>query len=187
MNDFLFLHCPPAPGCCRSRCLGAAPAGRCPGGRRTVGSGRLHRRCPGYQTPAAQIPAQFSSASLADASQVGELACARLFHRTRTASADHQGPGQQSVTCAPPCLRVEQARAATALRADRVPAGGPGLICSAHAPGDPNFTGRPIASSQHQLGGRPAGDRPVGRVRNMNEAALQTYLAGRRRANAPRP
>ena len=91
---------------------------------------------------------------------------------------------QQSVTCAPPCQAWSRRVPPTALRADRVPGGRPGLICSAiRAPGDLNFTGRPIAwACQHQLGVGfyQLGDRP-GRVRNMNEAALQTYLAARRR------
>lgn len=78
-------------------------------------------------------------------------------------------------------LRVEEARAAFAIqRADQLPtvatqAGGSrGLT-----PGDLNITGRPLYSSQYQVGlGFNAWELDFwGRVRNLKAAALETYLA----------
>lgn len=135
---------------------------------------------PGYQPPAAQIPAQFSSASPADASQVGELAWRDYFTEPELQALITKALANNRDLRAA-MLRVEQARAAYGIsRADRVPAVGLGLDSQrTRMPGDLNFTGRPIVSSQHQLGvGFTSWEIDLwGRVRNMNEAALQTYLA----------
>ncbi len=108
---------------------------------------------PGYQTPAAQIPAQFSSASPADASQVGELAWRDYFTEPELQALITKALANNRDLRAA-MLRVEQARAAYGIsRADRVPAVGLGLDSQrTRVPGDLNFTGRPIVSSQHQLG-----------------------------------
>ncbi|HRM95441.1 MAG TPA: TolC family protein, partial [Alicycliphilus sp.] len=185
MNDFPFSIArrrPAAAG--RGAWAQRLPAGALVAGALVAGALWALAGCttlpPGYQPPAAQIPAQFSSASPADASQVGELAWRDYFTEPELQALITKALANNRDLRAA-MLRVEQARAAYGIsRADRVPAVGLGLDSQrTRVPGDLNFTGRPIVSSQHQLGvGLTSWEIDLwGRVRNMNEAALQTYLA----------
>lgn len=135
---------------------------------------------PGYERPQAQIPAQFTGESAAGASQVGELAWRDYFTEPELQALITKALANNRDLRAA-MLRVEQARAAYGIsRADRVPVVGLGLESQrARVPGDLNLTRQPIIASQHQLGvGFTSWEIDLwGRVRSMNEAALQTYLA----------
>ncbi|MDC8784264.1 efflux transporter outer membrane subunit [Roseateles koreensis] len=78
-------------------------------------------------------------------------------------------------------LRVGQAQAAYGIqRADGLPTLGAGFDATrARVPGDLNLTGRPLLGNQIQLGvGFNSWELDFwGRVRSLNEAALQSYLA----------
>ncbi len=78
-------------------------------------------------------------------------------------------------------LRVEEARAAYGIqRSDRLPTIAAALDAArARVPGDLNVSGRPVVGSQFQLGvGLSSWELDLwGRVRSLNEAALQSYLA----------
>lgn len=135
---------------------------------------------PGYQRPDAQLPAQFTGADQAAESQVAELAWRDYFTEPELqALMDKALANNRDLRAA--MLRVEQARAAYGIsRAERVPVVGLGLESQrARVPGDLNLTRQPIIASQHQLGvGFTSWEIDLwGRVRSMNQAALQTYLA----------
>ena len=78
-------------------------------------------------------------------------------------------------------LRVQEARAAYGIqRADRLPTVAATLDAArAGVPGDLNITGRPMVGNQFQLGvGFSSWEIDFwGRVRSLNEAALENYLA----------
>ena len=135
---------------------------------------------PGYEHPQAQIPAQFTGERTAGASQVGELAWHDYFTEPELQALITKALANNRDLRAA-MLRVEQARAAYGIsRAERVPVVGLGLESQrARVPGDLNLTRQPIIASQHQLGvGFTSWEIDLwGRVRSMNEAALQTYLA----------
>lgn len=145
---------------------------------------------PPYERPDAPMPAQFATAPASGepATQVADLDWRDYF-----TNAELQGLIDKALAnnrdLRSAMLRVDEARAAHGISlADRTPTAGLGLDSQrGRVPGDLSPTGRPLVASQHQLGvGFTSWEIDLwGRVRSMNDAALQTYFAtveGRRAA-----
>ncbi|MBS0467055.1 MAG: efflux transporter outer membrane subunit [Proteobacteria bacterium] len=134
---------------------------------------------PGYERPSAALPAQYADDNAA-ATQVAALAWRNYFNEPELQTLiDRALAGNRDLRAA--MLRVEEARAAYGIsRADRVPTVGLSLQSQrSRVPGDLSLTGSPLLSEQHQLGvGFSNWEIDFwGRIRSLNDAALQTYLA----------
>ena len=136
---------------------------------------------PPYQRPALPVPERYQGAAAAlDTAPAAVLAWRDFSTDARLNALVEQALAHNRDLRAA-VLRVEEARAAFGIqRADRLPAIGAAFDATrARVPGDLNLTGRPIISDQFQLGaGFSSWELDFwGRVRSLNEAALQNYLA----------
>lgn len=176
----------------RHRCPGAcerAPGRGAPsrGRRAALGSalGLALAGCttlaPPYERPALPVPDRFDgvdgttpSTPVAGIGWRDYFADARLRALIEQALV-HNGDLRAAL------LRVEEARAAYGIRrADRLPTVGAAFDAArARVPGDLNITGQPVVGSQFQLGvGLSSWELDLwGRVRSLNDAALQDYLS----------
>ncbi len=134
---------------------------------------------PEYERPQAPLPAQFN-AEQAAATPVAELAWRDYFTAPELQDLIEQAL-ERNRDLRAALLRVQEARAAWGVtRADRVPTVGASMQSErGRVPGDLNFTGQPLVSSQHQLGvGLSSWELDFwGRVRSLDDAAVQSYLA----------
>ncbi|MFD4837199.1 efflux transporter outer membrane subunit [Achromobacter sp. NPDC058515] len=148
---------------------------------------------PEYQRPALPVPAAYAQADYsAEQAAAHPDVAARISWRTYFSDPTLQGliatalDNNRDLRGA--LLRVEEARALYGIqRADQFPTIGAQADGSrARVPGDLNLTGQPQVSSQYQVGvGMASWELDFwGRVRSLNDAALQNYLATEAAAQA---
>lgn len=142
---------------------------------------------PPYTRPALPVPATYAEAKSTNATSAGQVSWQSYFsdpvlHRLIDTALDNNRDLRTAL------LRVDEARALYGIqRADQFPTLGVAADGSrARVPGDLNLTGQPQTSSQYQVGlGMAAWELDFwGRVRNLKDAALQTYLASDAAAQA---
>ena len=142
---------------------------------------------PGYVRPALPIPEHFERSGSLDAttgvnptSPAAGIAWQDYFTDPRLRALIEQALASNRDLRAA-LLRVEEARAAYGIqRADRLPTIGAAFDATrARVPADLNVTRKPVLGNQIQLGvGLSSWELDLwGRVRDLNDAALQSYLA----------
>lgn len=140
---------------------------------------------PGYQRPAAALPGQYADGGPADRAPPERPPAADTGWRDYFADPALQGLIAQALArnhdLRLAALRVEEARAAYGIqRADRFPSVGVEADGSrSRTPADLNLAGRPLLSNQFQLAvGVSNWELDFwGRVRSLEDAALQSFLA----------
>ena len=164
---------------------------------------------PDYQRPALPVPASYAEAGQAGAGSAGQATdqaaaqsagqpaaqsgiAARVAWQTYFSDPTLQGliatalDNNRDLRAA--LLRVEEARALYGIqRADEFPTlGAQADGTRGRVPGDLNLTGQPQVTSQYQVGiGMASWELDFwGRVRSLNQAALQNYLATEAAARA---
>lgn len=147
---------------------------------------------PEYQRPALPVPAAYEQAGVAEQTARQPEAAARITWQSYFSDPTLQGliatalDNNRDLRSA--LLRVEEARALYGIqRADQFPTIGVQADGSrGRVPGDLNLTGQPQVTSQYQVGvGMASWELDFwGRVRSLNEAALQNYLATEAAAQA---
>lgn len=137
---------------------------------------------PEYVRPTAPVPAQFASETATQASAVNAPA---LAWRDYFINPELQGLIEQALAnnrdLRLAVLRVEEARASYRIsRSDLAPTIGVAAEGTrSRTPADLSLTGQPLLSSQYQAGaGVTSWELDFwGRIRSMNEAALQTFFS----------
>lgn len=139
---------------------------------------------PDYERPEAPVPQRFEAsqagAEPAQATTVADLPWRDYFTAPELQRLIAQAL-ERNRDLRSAMLRVQEARAAWGItRAERVPAVGMGLESErGRVPAELSITGQPMVASQHQLGvGIASWELDFwGRIRSLDEAAVQNYLA----------